>query len=146
MELRPISGNDRREPCLSPVPKNLVTKLLAQFVLARSGMTPVSSSSLLQMRANILTQNDALQRAAGRAGTQPAGAASFGDAMMDAVKAVNTQQTQATQASEAYERGETNDLVGVMLARQKASVSFEATLQVRNKLLGAYRDIMNMPV
>ncbi|WP_415644030.1 flagellar hook-basal body complex protein FliE [Sphingomonas antarctica] len=109
-------------------------------------MTPVSSSSLLQMRANILTQNDALQRAAGRPGTQPAGAASFGDAMMDAVKAVNTQQTQATQASEAYERGETNDLVGVMLSRQKASVSFEATLQVRNKLLGAYRDIMNMPV
>ena len=108
-------------------------------------MTPVSSSSLLQMRANILTQNDALQRAAGRP-TQAPGAASFGDAMMDAVKAVNTQQTQATQASEAYERGETNDLVGVMLARQKASVSFEATLQVRNKLLGAYRDIMNMPV
>ena len=33
-----------------------------------------------------------------------------------------------------------------MLARQKASVGFEATLQVRNKLLGAYRDIMNMPV
>jgi flagellar hook-basal body complex protein FliE len=113
-------------------------------------MTTVSSSSLLQMRANILTQNDALQRAAGRAGgaqaTDATGATSFGDALMDAVKAVNTQQTQATQASEAYERGETNDLVGVMLARQKASVSFEATLQVRNKLLGAYRDIMNMPV
>ena len=146
MELRPDSGNDRREAQLSPTDKKLVTGVLAQFVLAPFGMTTVSSSSLLQMRANILTQNDALQRAAGRADTQPAGAASFGDAMMDAVKAVNTQQTQATQASESYERGETNDLVGVMLSRQKASVSFEATLQVRNKLLGAYRDIMNMPV
>ncbi len=124
--------------------------MLARFVLALPRMTTVSSSSLLQMRANILTQNDALQRAAGRAGgaqsTESTGATTFGDAMMDAVKAVNNQQTQATQASEAYERGETNDLVGVMLARQKASVSFEATLQVRNKLLGAYRDIMNMPV
>jgi len=34
----------------------------------------------------------------------------------------------------------------VMLARQEASVSFEATLQVRNKLLSAYKDIMSMPV
>jgi len=33
-----------------------------------------------------------------------------------------------------------------MLERQKASIGFEATLQVRNKLLSAYRDIMNMPV
>ncbi|MEQ1687328.1 MAG: flagellar hook-basal body complex protein FliE, partial [Sphingopyxis sp.] len=34
----------------------------------------------------------------------------------------------------------------VMLARQQASIAFEATLQVRNKLLSAYGDIMNMPV
>jgi flagellar hook-basal body complex protein FliE len=33
-----------------------------------------------------------------------------------------------------------------MLARQQAAVSFEATLQVRNKLLSAYQNIMNMPV
>jgi flagellar hook-basal body complex protein FliE len=33
-----------------------------------------------------------------------------------------------------------------MLARQKASIAFEATLQARNKLLSAYKDIMSMPV
>jgi len=33
-----------------------------------------------------------------------------------------------------------------MLARQQASIGFEATLQVRNRLLTAYRDIMSMPV
>ena len=49
-------------------------------------------------------------------------------------------------ADSAFERGETTDIATVMLAKQKASVSFEATLQVRNKLLSAYRDIMNMPV
>ena len=34
----------------------------------------------------------------------------------------------------------------VMLSRQQASIGFEATLQVRNKLLSAYKDIMSMPV
>jgi flagellar hook-basal body complex protein FliE len=34
----------------------------------------------------------------------------------------------------------------MMLARQKSSLAFQATLQVRNKLLSAYKDIMNMPV
>lgn len=108
-------------------------------------MTTVNPTSLMQLRNNVLSQNAALQRAAGSAGA-PAAPGGFGDAMMDAVKAVNTQQSQASDAAAAYERGDTNDIVGVMLARQKASLSFEATLQVRNKLLGAYRDIMNMPV
>lgn len=107
-------------------------------------VAPVTSNALLQMRANIINQNAALQRATG--GEGPSGPASFGDALTDAVKAVNTQQASASEAAASYERGDTNDLVGVMLARQKASLGFEATLQVRNKLLGAYRDIMNMPV
>ena len=59
---------------------------------------------------------------------------------------VNAQQTKASELSAAYERGDTSDIVQVMLERQKASIGFEATLQVRNKLLSAYRDIMNMPV
>ncbi len=106
---------------------------------------PPASNALLNLRSTILSQNAALQRAAGSAGTSAAPAA-FGDTLVAAVKMVNGQQAQAGALSEAYERGETNDIVGVMLARQKASLGFEATLQVRNKLLGAYRDIMNMPV
>ena len=42
--------------------------------------------------------------------------------------------------------GETVDIAKVMLARQEAGVGFEATLQVRNKLLSAYQDIMRMGV
>jgi flagellar hook-basal body complex protein FliE len=48
--------------------------------------------------------------------------------------------------TEAYERGETTDIAAVMLSRQQASLGFEATLQVRNRLLTAYKDIMSMPV
>ena len=76
-------------------------------------------------------------------GTKPT---SFADTLQDALKDVNASQNQASALSESYERGETVDIAKVMLARQQASVGFEATLQVRNKLLSAYKDIMSMPV
>jgi flagellar hook-basal body complex protein FliE len=110
-------------------------------------MNGIDQGRLLQMRSSIINQNAALRRAAGdtaEAGTKSAD--SFGQVLNDAVRSVNAQQEKAQDLSAAYERGETNDIVAVMIERQKASVGFEATLQVRNKLLSAYRDIMNMPV
>jgi flagellar hook-basal body complex protein FliE len=52
----------------------------------------------------------------------------------------------ATAATNAYESGQTHDLASVMIARQKATIAFEATLQARNRLVGAYKDVMNMPL
>ena len=114
-------------------------------------MSTIDQSRLLQMRSSILDQNSALQRAAGNpvAGAQPgeaAGGTPFARTMTDALHAVNGQQSKASEISAAYERGDTNDIVQVMVERQKASLGFEATMQVRNKLLSAYRDIMSMPV
>jgi flagellar hook-basal body complex protein FliE len=112
-------------------------------------MTAIDQNRLLQMRSAIVAQNQALQRAAGLGeapGASEGSVPSFGKAMTDAVRAVNEQQSRASELSASYERGETHDIVGVMVERQKASLGFEATLQVRNKLLSAYRDIMNMPV
>lgn len=114
-------------------------------------MTTIDPSRLLQMRSTILNQNEALQRAAGRAGVGAGSGATegtpdFGSAISAALQQVNAQQHKASAASEAYERGDTHDIVSVMIERQKASLGFETTLQVRNKLLSAYRDIMNMPV
>jgi len=111
-------------------------------------MAAIDPGRLLQMRSTIIGQNAALQRAAGHdvAGAAETPSTSFGQTLTDAVRNVNAQQTKASDLSAAYERGDTNDIVQVMLERQKASIGFEATLQVRNKLLSAYRDIMNMPV
>ena len=114
-------------------------------------MSTIDPSRLLQMRSTILNQNQALQRAAGKG---PAGGIEggvggtpdFGAAISNALQQVNNQQARASELSEAYERGDTHDIVSVMIERQKASLGFETTLQVRNKLLSAYRDIMNMPV
>ena len=119
-------------------------------------MTPIDSSRLLAMRTAILEQISALQRAAsaGNAGGIGGGIAgagdtkpgAFGEALQSALAEVNGLQAQSSAATEAYERGETTDIAAVMLARQKASIGFEATMQVRNKLLAAYKDIMSMPV
>jgi len=114
-------------------------------------MNTIDSSKLLAMRSQILERNSALQRAA-TAGDATGAAATetkeggFGAAMQSALTQVNAMQAQSSAVTEAYERGEVTDIASVMLARQQASIGFEATMQVRNKLLSAYKDIMSMPV
>lgn len=116
-------------------------------------MSTIDASSILQMRSQILQQNSALQRAAsapitppvapGAAPVEPTG---FTSALRDALTQVNSLQAASSEATASYERGETTDIAGVMLAREQSSLGFQTTLQVRNKLLSAYRDIMSMPV
>lgn len=59
---------------------------------------------------------------------------------------VNQSQQSAKQLAASFERGQNQDLAGVMVAQQKARLAFQTTLQVRNKLVSAYQDIMNMPI
>jgi flagellar hook-basal body complex protein FliE len=71
----------------------------------------------------------------------------FSEVMSNAVNKVNDLQSQSGDLANAYQRGDSNvDITDVMIASQKASVAFEATVQVRNKLVEAYRDVMNMPI
>jgi len=113
-------------------------------------MSKIDASSILQMRSAILQQNESLRRVAAQPpatpGTQPAKAGQFTDALRSALSEVNTLQSKSSAAAESYERGETTDIAAVMIAREQASLGFQATLQVRNKLLSAYKDIMSMPV
>ncbi|MCP5160338.1 MAG: flagellar hook-basal body complex protein FliE [Hahellaceae bacterium] len=75
--------------------------------------------------------------------TQP----SFGALFGQAINSVNETQQQASALATAYEKGDPNvDLTRVMIQSQKASVSFQALTQVRNKVVQAYEDIMKMPV
>ena len=111
----------------------------------------MSVDRVMQLRAQILEKNQALARATAGTTSAPTPAdatkpTSFADTLNTALQSVNDGQNQAAKLSESYERGETIDIAKVMLARQQASVGFEATLQVRNKLLSAYKDIMSMPV
>jgi flagellar hook-basal body complex protein FliE len=70
----------------------------------------------------------------------------FTDMVRNAVSEVNQTQLHSREMQTAYERGEPIPLHEVVLGMQKSSLAFEATLQVRNKVLKAYEDILNMPV
>ena len=71
----------------------------------------------------------------------------FGALLQKSIDAVNDTQQKASELRTSFERGEQGlDLAEVMIAVQKSSVSFEAMVAVRNKLVEAYKDVMNMPV
>jgi flagellar hook-basal body complex protein FliE len=99
----------------------------------------IDRSQLLQTlhAPNAATQADA--PAAGPAG-------GFTGALKSALDGVQATQAKAETLSDGYEKGQVMDVAKVMLARQEAGVAFEATLQVRNKLISAYQDIMRMGV
>jgi len=67
-------------------------------------------------------------------------------AFMDSMRQVNQLQDQSSALMTRFEMGEDIELTDLVMSMQKSSLAFEATLQVRNKVLKAYEDIMNMPV
>ncbi|MCG6574578.1 flagellar hook-basal body complex protein FliE [Pseudomonas sp. AF32] len=98
---------------------------------------------MLDMRA---MQMDAMAQPKSVAVPQVAGS-SFSDMLGQAVNKVNDTQQASNQLASAFEIGKSGvDLTDVMISSQKASVSFQALTQVRNKLVQAYQDIMQMPV
>ena len=115
-------------------------------------------ADILALRQQIIARSQLLQAvhaapaAAGSAtvyapvspGGTTAAPGGFGGALENALGAVNASQSRADALTTGYEKGEVTDVAKVMLSRQEASVGFEATLQVRNKLLSAYQDIMKL--
>ncbi len=75
------------------------------------------------------------------------GAPDFGALLKSAVDEVHSAQLEAKQLTEQFELGQDNaSLQDVVVSLQKASLSFQTMVQVRNKLVSAYQEIMNMPV
>jgi len=92
-----------------------------------------------------------LDAGAGALESEPAAApgpqSDFATLLNRSVAEVADNQQSARALSEAFERGDPGtDLTEVMIAGQKARVSFEALLQVRNRLVEAYREVQNMPI
>ena len=70
----------------------------------------------------------------------------FAESIKNAVNEVNEAQQASKALKTAYERGEDIPLTDVVMGIQKSSLAFEATFQIRNKVLKAYEEIMNMTV
>ena len=106
-----------------------VQKLLAQMrvmeVQSKMGVNPISSPE----------------------GVRPAQTVDFGNLLKNSIEAVNETSRESARVADAFERGDsTISLAQMMLTMEKANVSFQAMTQVRNRLLTAYQEIMNMPV
>ncbi|WP_298439590.1 flagellar hook-basal body complex protein FliE [uncultured Ferrimonas sp.] len=72
--------------------------------------------------------------------------ASFADLMHSKIQGINLDQVQAGEQMRQVELGQSDDLVGAMVASQKAELSFTAMVQVRNRLVKALDEIINMPL
>jgi flagellar hook-basal body complex protein FliE len=79
--------------------------------------------------------------------TQQPGGPEFSQVLKSAIDQVGQAQQQAQQMAETFASGQSNvNLQDVMINLQKANLSFQQMVQVRNKLVTAYQDITNMPV
>jgi flagellar hook-basal body complex protein FliE len=70
----------------------------------------------------------------------------FSKKISDALNSVAENQNKASEITKAYELGKETDLTKVIVQQQISSIAFQMTLNVRNKVLSSYKDIMNMPV
>lgn len=100
---------------------------------------------------NILQQLQAASALASGTKTQSsadeAARVDFSEKLKAAVDNANNIQQAADKLSMQFVSGESNvDLHEVMISLQKANVSFQSMIQVRNKLVTAYQEIMNMQV
>ena len=87
-----------------------------------------------------------LKRAQEALETQKPPTQGFGERITNAIDQVAAAQNKTAGLVKAYEMGMENDISKVMVNQQVSSLGFQLTLNVRNKVLSAYKDIMNMTV
>lgn len=105
-----------------------------------NGFTPFS--------AGVIRPEGPMQAGAATAPLSAKGAegTGFGARISGAIDDLAAAQSKASESAKAFEMGRETDLASVMVDQQISSLGFQFALNVRNKALGAYRDIMNMPV
>jgi len=69
---------------------------------------------------------------------------SFSDVINEAITKVNDLQIESSKKTEEFISGESSDIHSVIMAGSKADLALQMTLQVRNKVMEAYKEIMNM--
>jgi flagellar hook-basal body complex protein FliE len=111
--------------------------------------TPIIDSSrieamMAQLKAAATKPQAAIDSVNGTAAPNKVG---FADALKNSLDSVNQTQQSAEKIGQAFSMGDDKvSLSDVMISMQKANITFQATVQVRNKLVSAYHDIMNMQV
>jgi flagellar hook-basal body complex protein FliE len=81
-----------------------------------------------------------------RSGDVERGSKDFSQVMRDAVKEINQLQTNADEAIAKVQLDNTANIHEAMIALEQAGISFRALMQVRNKIVDAYQEVMRMQV
>lgn len=71
---------------------------------------------------------------------------SFKDLLLDALNNVNTLELESARMTEDFIAGRTDSIHSVLIASEKASISLQFIMEVRNKVLEAYQEIMRMQI
>jgi flagellar hook-basal body complex protein FliE len=79
-------------------------------------------------------------------GTDESQPLSFMDMLRDSLQKVNQSQLQSDAAVQIFLRGETSDVHTVMISMEKADLNFRFAMQVRNKVIAAYEEVMRMQI
>lgn len=109
------------------------------------GLTISNSENLIQSGQTLRESREAgLKRDI--IGAQDVGQKSFGDTLKDAVASVNTLQQVADKKMEDLATGKGQSIPDVMIAADKADIALKLMVQVRNKVIEAYQEIMKMQV
>jgi len=108
-----------------------------------------TNALLLQLRA--MAQDAGIpsgdSSSAARSVAPAADAIEFSKVLENSIKQVATRANEASELRTSFEAGNPNvELADVMIAAQKARISFEALTQVRNKMVSAYKEVMSMPL
>lgn len=107
---------------------------------------PITSTMSLNAADAINRAQEMTARASGAMPAIPSNEQSFADRLKESLDTVANSQSEAAQLIRDFETGKETDLTKVMVSQQVSSLGFQLTLNVRNKALTAYKDIMNMPV
>ncbi|MYM83932.1 flagellar hook-basal body complex protein FliE [Duganella sp. FT50W] len=111
-----------------------------------SSLIQADLASLTNAAQNLAAQHTQIA-AANQFGPQAAQpAASFAQSMQNAIDGVNRQDAAAGQQMADVDAGNSDDLVGAMLASQEAGLSFSMLMQVRNKVMGGLDELIKLPL
>lgn len=108
-----------------------------------SAISPEISQVLAQMRLmSAQAQSGAVQPQ-----TETQSAVSFSDVLSKSINSVNELQSTSNTLKTSFEMGDPNvSITEVMIASEKSSLAFTAMVEVRNKMIDAYKEIMNLPI
>lgn len=109
------------------------------------GLTISTAESLLETGRTVSEINKARQKSESISSTEQSGK-SFADTLKEAVQSVDTLQKEANVLMQKLATGENKNIPEVMIATEKADIALKLMIQVRNKIIDAYQEVMKMQV